>query len=162
MSTNLFCVFKRLENGTFLRVAVRDELEQAVQLAEALKALWPGEYVVRDSEKLMPQTGTYSRRARHAMLAPLRELIWIQEPHFRGWGCSECAWVFNPSGPPVGNSFQEMKENYLRRRDEESAAHVCAGLPRAKEAGVQIIQTGQSLHRIPQRKASPPLRTPSH
>jgi hypothetical protein len=100
----------------------------------------------------MPQTATHSLPARRPMMAPPRELIWIQEPHFLGWGCSECAWVFNPSGPPVGNSFQEMKENYLRLRDEESAAHICAEHPRATKARVQIIQdVGQSLHRIPQR-----------
>ena len=99
----------------------------------------------------MPKTATYPLYARLTM-APARELIWIQEPHFLGWGCSECAWVFKPSGPPVGNSFREMKENYLRLRDEESAAHVCAEHPRAKSAGVQVIRTaGQSLRRIPQR-----------
>jgi hypothetical protein len=53
-------------------------------------------------------------------------LMWIEEPRFHGFGCSECAWVFNPSGPPAGNSLQEMKENYERRRDKEFAAHVCA------------------------------------
>jgi hypothetical protein len=103
----------------------------------------------------MPQTATHSLPARRPMMAPLRELIWIQEPHFLDWRCSECAWVFNPSGPPVGNSFQEMKENYLRLRDEESAAHICAEHPRATKARVQIIQdVGQSLHRIPQRDTS--------
>jgi hypothetical protein len=100
----------------------------------------------------MPPTVTYSMPATRPIEAPPRELIWIQEPHFLGWGCSECAWVFKPSGPPVGNSFKEMKENYRRLRDEESAAHVCAGRPRAKKAGVQIIRTaGQSLRRIPRR-----------
>jgi len=43
-------VFRQLENGEFVHVAARDELEQAVQLVEALNAHWPGEYVVRDSE----------------------------------------------------------------------------------------------------------------
>jgi len=38
--------------------------------------------------------------------------MWIEEPRFQGFGCSECAWVFTPSGAPVGNSFHEMKENY--------------------------------------------------
>ena len=73
----------------------------------------------------------YSDRARRTV-ATLRTLKWIETPHFHGWGCSECAWVFNPSGPPVGNSFEEMKENYLQRRDEESAAHVCAEHPKAR------------------------------
>jgi hypothetical protein len=73
------------------------------------------------------------------MMAPPRELIWIQEPHFLGWGCSECAWVFRPSGPPEGNSIQEMKENYLQQRDEESAAHVCAEHPMVKRARLELV-----------------------
>jgi hypothetical protein len=100
----------------------------------------------------MPQTATYSLPATRPLIAPLRQLVWIQEPHFQGWGCSECAWVFNPSGPPAGNSLQEMKENYLCLRDEESAAHVCAEHAKAKKATVQTIQTaGQSLHWTPRR-----------
>jgi hypothetical protein len=86
----------------------------------------------------MPETTTYSLPARRRMIAPLRQLIWIQKSHFLGWGCSECAWVFRPSGPPMGNSLQEMKEHYLRLRDEESAAHVCAEHPRAKKARIPI------------------------
>jgi hypothetical protein len=46
----MYSVLKQLENGEFLHVAFRDELEQAVQLVEALNADWPGEYAVRDSE----------------------------------------------------------------------------------------------------------------
>jgi hypothetical protein len=46
----VYTVFKRTENGEFVHVASRNELEQAVQLVEALNADWPGEYVVRDSE----------------------------------------------------------------------------------------------------------------
>jgi hypothetical protein len=91
-----------------------------------------------EKEKRMPETATYSLPARRRMIAPLRHLIWIKKPHFLGWGCSECAWVFQPSGPPMGNSLQEMKEHYLRLRDEESAAHVCAEHPGAKKARLQI------------------------
>jgi hypothetical protein len=60
-----------------------------------------------------------------------RNLVWIDEPRFRGEGCSECAWVFNPSGPPTGNSIDEMKENYARQRDKDFAVHVCAEHPKA-------------------------------
>jgi hypothetical protein len=88
----------------------------------------------------MPETINYSLLARRRMMVPLRELIWIQERHFQGWGCSECAWVFRPSGPPAGNSLQEMKENYVRLRDEESAAHVCTEHPSAKKAKVQMFR----------------------
>ncbi len=45
----MYNVLKQLENGEFVDVASRDNLEQAVQLAESLNALWPGDYEVRDS-----------------------------------------------------------------------------------------------------------------
>jgi hypothetical protein len=61
-----------------------------------------------------------------------RKLVWIAEPPFGGWGCSECAWVFNPSGSPTGSSLDEMKQNYIRQRDKEFAAHVCTEHPRAR------------------------------
>jgi hypothetical protein len=61
-----------------------------------------------------------------------RKLIWIEGQRFQGWGCSECAWVFNPSGAPIGKSLDEMKENYERRRDKDFAAHVCAEHRRAR------------------------------
>ena len=61
-----------------------------------------------------------------------RKLVWIKEQRFWGWGCSECAWVFNPSGSPTGKSLDEMKQNYEQQRDEEFAAHVCAENLRAK------------------------------
>jgi hypothetical protein len=100
----------------------------------------------------MPQNATYFAPATRPVTAPPRELIWIEEPHFLGWGCSDCAWLFKPSGSPVGDSLQEMKENYLRLRDEESAAHICAEHPRAKKVGIQVVRTAvQSLRRIPQR-----------
>jgi hypothetical protein len=45
----MYSVLTQLENGEFVHVAFRDELEQAVRLAQALNAGWPGEYEVRDS-----------------------------------------------------------------------------------------------------------------
>jgi hypothetical protein len=63
-----------------------------------------------------------------------RKLVWIEEQRFLGWGCSECAWVFNPLGSPTGNSLDEMKENYERRRDKDFAAHFCTEHPRAKKS----------------------------
>jgi hypothetical protein len=61
-----------------------------------------------------------------------RKLVWIEEQSFYGWGCSECAWVFNPSGSPTGKSLDEMKENYERQRDRDFATHVCSEHPGAK------------------------------
>ena len=63
---------------------------------------------------------------------PMRKMIWVKSAYEEGWGCSECAWVFNPSGPPVGKALDEMKQNYERQRDKDFAAHVCAEHPRIK------------------------------
>jgi len=62
-----------------------------------------------------------------------RKLVWIEEQRFQGWGCSECAWLFNPSGAPTGKSLEEMKKNYERRREKDFAAHVCTEQPRIKK-----------------------------
>jgi hypothetical protein len=55
-----------------------------------------------------------------------RELVWMDQPRFRGWGCSQCAWVFNPPGPPIGETFDAMMRNYEAERDKEFASHLCA------------------------------------
>jgi hypothetical protein len=60
------------------------------------------------------------------MEAMRRKLVWVERQNLQGWACSECAWVFHPSGPPVGESIDEMKMHYERRRDKEFASHVCA------------------------------------
>jgi hypothetical protein len=84
----------------------------------------------------MPKTINYSHRKRRPMGATRRTLIWIEGSRFQGSGCSECAWVFSPSGPPTGDSLAEMMEKYERRRDKEFAGHVCAEHPRTKNANV--------------------------
>jgi hypothetical protein len=58
-----------------------------------------------------------------------RELVWIEEQRFWGWGCSKCAWIFNPLGSPTGSSLDEMMQNYKQQRDKEFASHICAGHP---------------------------------
>jgi hypothetical protein len=63
-------------------------------------------------------------------------MTWIEGSRFQGSGCSECAWVFHPSGPPIGDSLSDMVEKYERLRDQEFAAHVCAEHPRPKNADV--------------------------
>jgi len=65
-------------------------------------------------------------------MAAGRKLIWIEESRFHGWGCSECAWVFNASDPPTGESFDEMLGNFEEQRDNEFASHVCAEHTRTK------------------------------
>jgi len=79
-----------------------------------------------EEEWLMSQTGAKRRMA--------RRLVWIDEIRLRGFGCSECAWVFNPSGLPTGNSFDEMMRNFEVRRDREFSFHVCADHPRNTSA----------------------------
>jgi len=59
-----------------------------------------------------------------------RKQVWIEQQRFRGWGCSECAWVFNPSEAPTGKSFDEMMRNYEVQRDKAFASHACAEHPR--------------------------------
>jgi hypothetical protein len=81
----------------------------------------------------MRETVAYSQLPRRPDVPPLRKLIRVEEPHFHGCPCSECAWVFKPSGPPVGRSIEEMIEIYKRLRDKEFAIHVCAEHPRAKK-----------------------------
>jgi len=63
-----------------------------------------------------------------------RKLVWIEEKRFRGFGCSGCAWVFNASGSPTGNSFDEMMRNFESQRDKEFTSHVCADHPRNTRA----------------------------
>jgi hypothetical protein len=63
-----------------------------------------------------------------------RKLAWVEGESFEGLGCSECAWVFSPSGPPTGKSLDEMKRNFQVQLSEEFASHACANRPRVKGA----------------------------
>jgi hypothetical protein len=62
----------------------------------------------------------------------MKRLIRVKSMDIEGWGCAECAWVFSPSGPPVGISLDEMKENFKLQRDKEFASHACVQQPRVK------------------------------
>ena len=64
----------------------------------------------------------------------MRQMIWVKSVDIETWACSECAWAFNPSGSPRGNSLKEMKQNFEHQRDKEFVSHVCAEHPRAKRA----------------------------
>jgi hypothetical protein len=55
-----------------------------------------------------------------------RMLVWVEQQHFLGFGCSECGWRFEPSGAPTGTSFDEMIRNFELQRDKEFTSHVCA------------------------------------
>jgi hypothetical protein len=63
-----------------------------------------------------------------------RKLVWIEHKHFRGFGCSECEWQFEPSGPLSGASFAEMMRNFELQRDKEFTSHVCADHPGRKRS----------------------------
>ena len=63
-----------------------------------------------------------------------RKLVYVEGRSFARLGCSECAWVFTSSGPPVGNSFDEITRNLQVQLDAEFAAHFCAEHPQAKES----------------------------
>jgi hypothetical protein len=82
----------------------------------------------------MRETVASSPLPRPLKVTMLRKLIWIENLRFQGCACSECAWVFKPSGPPAGNSLDEMKEIYQRQCDKEFAIHACAEHTRTKRA----------------------------
>jgi hypothetical protein len=53
-----------------------------------------------------------------------REMVSVKR--IEGWGCSRCAWIFTPSGPPLGYTIDEMKLNFVKYRDTEFTSHVCS------------------------------------
>jgi hypothetical protein len=61
-------------------------------------------------------------------------LVWVEGQSVDGRGCSECAWVFNPSGPAIGKSLDEMKRNFQMQFSEEFAPTLCAKHPLVKGA----------------------------
>jgi hypothetical protein len=62
----------------------------------------------------------------------MRKMTWVKSAHSLGWGCSECAWVFKPPGPPRGDTLDAMKRIFESECDKEFASHVCAQHPRTK------------------------------
>jgi protein-arginine kinase activator protein McsA len=59
-----------------------------------------------------------------------RQMVWTKTPHMEAWTCFVCGWAFIPSGPPRGNSLEEMMSNYELQRDKEYASHVCTECPK--------------------------------
>jgi hypothetical protein len=62
--------------------------------------------------------------AQHVNIAP--QACMDRRIHCRAFGCSECAWVFNPSDSVTGNSFDEVMRNFELQRDREFSSHVCS------------------------------------
>ena len=54
-----------------------------------------------------------------------RKLVWIEEPGFGGFGCSECGWRFRLFEEPTGTSFDAMRMNFALQRDRAFTLHVC-------------------------------------
>ncbi len=67
------------------------------------------------------------------MAAMSRNLVWIEERRFQGFGCSACSWRFKSPGASTGKSFDEMMKNFEMQRDREFTLHVCARHPSAKD-----------------------------
>ena len=65
----------------------------------------------------------------------MRKMIWISSAERESWGCSECSWSFHPSGPPLGDSLDDMKKNYERQRDKEFDTHICGEQPKTRRLG---------------------------
>jgi hypothetical protein len=72
-----------------------------------------------------------------------RKLVWSEQQRFRGFACSECAWVFNASGAPTGNSLDEMVWNFESQRDKEFTSHVCADNPGARAPGARSLHNSE-------------------
>jgi hypothetical protein len=80
-----------------------------------------------------PRLPMYRDAMCDVQLFMLRRMLWLDQGQFRGWACSECAWMFNPSGPLVGKTIEEMKQRYETERDKEFKSHVCAAHPRTNK-----------------------------
>ena len=78
--------------------------------------------------RFVKQARQYAEESYNAAMP--RELVWLDRPNFCGWGCSQCAWIFLPAGPPVGETFEAMKRNFEELRDKAFVSHVCAKHPR--------------------------------
>ena len=65
------------------------------------------------------------------MEARRRKLVQVETKNFQGWVCSECAWVFKPSGPLGGTSIDEMKTQFMQQLDNEFASHACEKYPKS-------------------------------
>ena len=65
--------------------------------------------------------------------SPSRKLVRIEGQSFRGWGCSECAWVFRPSDPSIVKSLDEMIRNFQIQLSQEFESHDCPQYPRSPE-----------------------------
>jgi hypothetical protein len=61
-----------------------------------------------------------------------RVLVWTKDKTRAAWGCSECAWEFEPSDDLIAGHSQmyTMVVAVNQERDKQFSAHVCAQHPR--------------------------------
>jgi hypothetical protein len=58
-----------------------------------------------------------------------RKLVWIETQNFQGFGCSQCAWMFKPTGVINGESLDEMRKDFEVQLEKDFTAHVCVKHP---------------------------------
>jgi hypothetical protein len=46
----MYTIFWKLKNGEYAEIAYRTDLDAVVRLVQALRAIFPGEYLVKDAE----------------------------------------------------------------------------------------------------------------
>jgi len=61
-----------------------------------------------------------------------RKLIWIGKAGGAGWGCSQCAWVFQVPSVPAGKSLDEILQTLELQIDSEFTLHVCPKYPKSE------------------------------
>ena len=86
----------------------------------------------------------------------MRQMVWIKTTRAQGWGCSQCSWMFNPLGPPIGNCLDEMMQNYEREREMEYLLHSCAQYP--KPEGNQDVSRFPLIPKINRMMRGPAVR----
>jgi hypothetical protein len=84
------------------------------------------ELLLHEKMSCLSRNGEVHFASGEGCAAMARKLVWIESQNFEGFGCSQCQWVFNPSGPFIGRALDKMKEAYEAERDKEFTAHVCA------------------------------------
>jgi hypothetical protein len=90
-------------------------------------------------------------KAIHSANLLTRRIVWVRTPRMEAYTCFACAWAFRPSGPPLGDSLDEMMRNYEIQRDQEFVAHVCAQFPKST-----IVRDDSKF--IPHRTLQSPAR----
>jgi hypothetical protein len=96
----------------------------------------------------MQSNSTRPEESANPVKVSQRRMVWTKTPQMEAWTCVACAWAFRPSGPPVGNSLEEMKLNYELKRDREFASHVCAMCPKSGNARNACTFSQQADNRI--------------